>query len=65
MSNFLKGNYELKKRPAKIQTRKRAKPKLTEQLEENALARLGGSMCFVIKGKTFMWNGDDGEASSE
>ena len=64
MTSFLKGNYKLAKETKKKPAKKNAASSLTEQLEEGALARLGGSMCFVIKGKTFMWVGDEGEAPS-
>ena len=65
MASFLKGNYRLDNEPTKKTTKERATPKLTAELEESALARLGGSMCFVIKGKTFMWTGDESEAPSQ
>lgn len=56
MSELLKGNYELPKE-------KRAPPAkkekdLTERFEEAALAKLGGSLCFVMKKKQFVWKGD-------
>ena len=60
MPDFLKGNYELtnqKKRRSKHNLPKN----LTETFEEQALAKLGGSMCFVMKGNTFVWSGEDSE----
>ena len=62
MPDFLKGNYQLANEPVKKPAKKKTSPGLTEQFEESALARLGGSMCFVMKGKTFMWTGDEDEA---
>ena len=63
MTSFLLGNYKLAKDAKKKPTKKKASASLTEQFEESALARLGGSMCFVIKDKTFMWTGDQGETA--
>lgn len=53
MPKFLKGNYPLKSKHLTV-SRKRGK-NLTEQVEASALAKLGGSMCFVMKRKTFVW----------
>ena len=64
MTSFLKGNYELPATPKVRSSRKRTTKSLTEKFEESALAKLGGSMCFVMKGKTFIWTGDEGEEAS-
>ena len=65
MPDFLKGNYELPQRSTKRRSGNRKPGKsLTERMEEKALAKLGGSMCFVMKGKTFLWTGDEGEKGS-
>ena len=64
MSSFLQGNYKLPKDTQKKPAKKKAAPSLTEKLEESALAKLGGSMCFVMKGKTFLWSGDGDETAS-
>jgi hypothetical protein len=63
MTSFLKGNYQLAKETQKKRVTRKTATRLTEQFEESALARLGGSMCFVIKDKTFMWVGKQSEAS--
>ena len=56
MTQFLKGNYQLPKRKAKAAAPRRAPKKdLTDQFEESALAKLGGSLCFVMKKGTFLW----------
>lgn len=59
MSDLLKGNYELKNTQTKRAARKRPSKTLTDKFEEGALAKLGGSMCFVMKGKTFLWSGKE------
>jgi hypothetical protein len=63
MAYFLKGNYELAKTTT-LARPEEAKPKsLTERMEESALAKLGGSVCFVVKKKTLLWLGDSDEAA--
>ena len=61
MANILKGNYKLRKEQNKQPAKKASTKGLTEQFEEAALSKLGGSLCFVTKGKTFVWTGDEGE----
>lgn len=60
---MLQGNYELPnqnpKRPVKNDSQTIVPQSLTEAFEQSALAKLGGSMCFVMKGKTFLWTGED------
>ena len=59
MKEFLKGNYAL---DAKIEeTEEAAADGTEEEFERTALARLGGSICFVRK-KGFVWRGDDPRA---
>ena len=64
MSKFLKGNYDLPKRKKGSTTSKRKKD-LTDKFEESALAKLGGSLCFVMNKKTFLWEGDEGGETGE
>ena len=55
MSEFLKGNYELK---VEIEEKKEdAETSAIDEFERKALSRLGGSICFVSK-KGFLWTGD-------
>ena len=61
MTSFLKGNYNLSTAPSKTKRKRSGSKSLTEKLEEVALAKLGGSICFVMKKNTFMWNGDTSE----
>ena len=64
MPDFLKGNYEL---PGRKRGRVGRKPKanLTEQFEKQALAKLGGSLCFVTKKGSMIWSGEgDGAAGA-
>ena len=64
MSDFLKGNYQIEGETGSKPVMKRTSPDLTEQFEESLLARLGGSMCFVMKGNNFIWTGDEDDAPS-
>lgn len=58
MAEFLKGNYRL---DAKIEAESEEETaRATTEFERKALARLGGSICFVSK-KGFLWNGDGGD----
>ena len=62
MKEYLKGNYPLdvtiNDSPAETDQ--------TEAFEKKALARLGGSICFVSK-KGFLWKGDgaDGHRTAD
>ena len=64
MSEFLKGNYQLPKGARRESPTGNSRKTLTENFEDSVLAKLGGSICFVTKGKTFLWTGDEGEAPS-
>src|SRR5438552_4055812 len=60
MTEFLKGNYELK---VDIEERHEdAEASATDEFERKALSRLGGSICFVSK-KGFLWTGDKSDGS--
>ena len=59
MPKFLKGNYPLKGKA--ITTTGKRQKSLTDRMEAGALAKLGGSMCFVMKKKTFLWMEEQGE----
>jgi hypothetical protein len=64
MPSFLKGNYDLSQDPEDVRGDDNASEKtLTDRFEESALARLGGSICFVRKEKTLLWTGDENEKS--
>jgi len=55
MSEYLKGNYKL---DVTIDTTPDGEESsATSDFEKKALARLGGSICFVSK-KGFLWKGD-------
>jgi hypothetical protein len=55
MPEFLRGNYKLDVEIT--ETDEADRDRLEEEFERKALARLGGSICFVSK-KQFVWNGD-------
>ena len=54
MTEYLKGNYKL---DANITADEGEDADSTSEFEKKALARLGGSICFVSK-KGFLWKGD-------
>lgn len=60
MAKFIKGNYRLPKGKTKSLPKK-TKKNLTARFEEKALSKLGGSLCFVTKGGTFVWEGEEDE----
>ncbi len=64
MPKFLKGNYRVL-RNKKGSVSRRRKKDLTDKFEESALAKLGGSLCFVMKGNTFVWKGDEVEKTGK
>ena len=56
MPKFLKGNYRPPKRPGRATPKPKQKD-LTQEFEEHALAKLGGSLCFVMKKRgDFIWS---------
>lgn len=60
MSEFLKGNYELK---VEIELHKDdVEASTTDEFERKALSKLGGSICFVSK-KGFLWTGDKSDGA--
>jgi hypothetical protein len=67
MADFLKGNYKLSKKPGAQAPKpaKKAGNKLTQEFEQAALSKLGGSLCFVMKKNTFMWSGDSATHTHE
>ena len=63
MPKFLKGNYRLLKGKGELPRAKTKRKDLTDRFEESALAKLGGSLCFVMKKGTFVWTGDGNDAA--
>lgn len=64
MPDFLKGNYKVANATPKTPDEKNSNQTLTDEFEESLLAKLGGSMCFVMKGKDFIWTGDEDDTPS-
>ena len=64
MNKFLKGNYTSPKLAAQKvsrRTKKRTRSEATtETFERKAVERLGGSIAFVLKSKTLVWDGPQG-----
>ncbi len=60
MLKFLRGNYRLPRNRKGSLPVQKPKKDLTDKFEESALAKLGGSLCFVMKKDTFVWKGDKG-----
>ena len=65
MPEFLKGNYQLPDKPQGKTATGDSTKSLTERFEDSALAKLGGSICFVTKEKTLLWMGDESEKSGQ
>ena len=56
MAQYLKGNYRL---PKKVKSKVSQEKQTVEQkFEQESLTKLGGSIAFVMKSKTFLWEGD-------
>ncbi len=59
MAPYLKGNYRL---PKKVKPKvNKNQPTIEQKFEQESLRKLGGSIAFVMKPKTFVWKGDEGE----
>lgn len=58
--SFLKGNYKLEKEPDPEPGSERSNKDLLElDYYKAAMSKLGGSIAFIMKDKTFLWKGDD------
>jgi len=57
--SVLKGNYKLENEPRVEAERPPAEQLLEQEFYKTALGKLGGSIAFIIKGKTFLWTGDE------
>lgn len=67
MNQFIKGNYDLpheKGNSKKKKSKTDSKPHAVAEFERQALARLGGSIAFVVK-KSLVWNGENGEEAGK
>lgn len=58
MSKFLKGNYKMENSGATEQDAEKQKS-IVDKFEEKALEKLGGSIAFVIKSNSFIWDGEN------
>ncbi|KJU81351.1 hypothetical protein MBAV_006484 [Candidatus Magnetobacterium bavaricum] len=57
MSNLLKGNYHVAENSnTSIGSEEKS---LTDIFENEALMKLGGSIAFVMKSNTFVWDDDE------
>ncbi len=62
---ILKGNYKLKDE-VNISEENSSDDKLVEQeYYKAALEKLGGSIAFVLKDKTFLWTGDETPSNAD
>ena len=57
--SLLKGNYELDEVSATTGEASSPSQLLEEEYYRAAMTKLGGSIAFIMKGKTFLWTGDD------
>jgi hypothetical protein len=58
MSKFLKGNYPIKNSEADEPDASKTR-NITKKFEEKALEKLGGSIAFVMKSNTFLWDEEE------
>lgn len=64
MSKFLKGNYNLPEESEKLDQTDPSKPiedpnlKTQKEFERRASERLGGSIAFIMKSSSFVWQPD-------
>lgn len=67
MSEFLKGNYKAPKMDAQPEAAPAPgeAPAKAGEFEAKALERLGGSIAFVMKSKTFLWTPDGDKKPDE
>lgn len=58
--SMLKGNYNLKKEvaPSDKKEDKQGSNPLEQEYYKEAMSKLGGSIAFIMKNKTFLWTGD-------
>jgi hypothetical protein len=63
VNDYLKGNYDLAPAPAESGTPPAAPAaaSLEEEFERQALQKLGGSIAFIKKSKSFVWKGPSGD----
>ena len=57
MSEYLKGNYKMDK-PAPAPASNPTEPSAEKKFEASALVKLGGSIAFIKKSSSFVWEGD-------
>jgi len=62
--SLLKGNYKLNDVPEGVAEDVSAEKLLEQQYYKEALSKLGGSISFIMKDKTFLWTGDDAAESA-
>ena len=60
--SLLKGNYKLKDVAQTVAEDVSAEKLLEQQYYREALSKLGGSIAFIMKDKTFLWTGDEAAA---
>ncbi|HZS12950.1 MAG TPA: hypothetical protein VFA38_11915 [Nitrospirales bacterium] len=63
------GNYSVPGQPEDSAKTEASEPnkdeKTVSEFEKRAFARLGGSIAFVMKGKSVLWTGDKNEGGSK
>ena len=64
MSEYLKGNYKAPAVSQPVKSEDTAK-NIQDDFEKCSLEKLGGSIAFVMKSKSFLWNGDSGKDASK
>lgn len=61
MSDYLKGNYKLPESKTASAAPPSAPKSGQDLFEASALQKLGGSIAFIKKSSSFVWNGDKGK----
>lgn len=64
MTQYLKGNYSFGDEAQSETEEEKPADDLETRFERAALARLGGSICFVHKAHKFVWSGEEDGAEA-
>lgn len=66
MSEYLKGNYELKlKSHVESEQEATGQESVEKEFYRRALEKLGGSIAFILKSKNLLWKGSQGDSARD
>jgi len=63
--SLLKGNYNTEEEILPSEEKGSSDELLEQEYYKAALAKLGGSIAFIMKDKNFLWAGDDEQPSNQ